>query len=193
MPLRPLVVVAVAMTVAGAIAGAIWAWLAPAVHGAVALTRSGDRVLLYLGNERDHFFVSAVMMAGVLLAIGVVTAVWAWHFRQQLRGPEMAATLSIGGLCAGGAATAVGAGLAWLRYGGAVDVAAAPVSPDHKVHYVVEAPGVFFGDGWPQALITLLIPAALSALTYATLAAASARDDLGVVAPVEPSFPKTVG
>ena len=186
--LKPVVIVVVAMAAAGAVAGAVWAGLAPAVHGAVALTRSGLRVHVYLGNEGDHFFVSAVMMAGLLTALGVVAAVWVWHWRQR-RGPRMVVALTLGGLAAGGVATAVGAGLARLRYGSGVDLAAAPVSAEHRVHYVVEAPTVFFGQGPLQALITLLLPAALAALTYAILAAASSRDDLGV----EPSVPETVG
>lgn len=179
---RPIMVVVLGMAVAGALAGVLWAWLAPPVHGAVALTRRGERVHAYLGNEGDHFFVAAVLMVGLLITVGVVAAVWVWQWRQR-RGPEMVIALTLGGLVAGGVATAVGAGLARLRYGG-VDVAAAPVAPEDRVHYVTEAPAVFFGHGPAQMLITLLLPSMLAALAYALAAAASPSDDLDVESPL---------
>ena len=54
------------LAVAGALVGALWAWLAPPIHGVVALTQSGERVHDYLGNEADHFFVAAFLMLGLL-------------------------------------------------------------------------------------------------------------------------------
>jgi Protein of unknown function (DUF2567) len=178
--------VVVGLAVAGVLVGALWAWLAPPVHGAIALTKAGERVHAYLGNEADHFFVSAVMMIGLLTAAAVVSAVAVWQWRQH-RGPWMVVALTLGGLAAAGAATGVGAALGRLRYG-VVDIAGAPVSPDHRVHYVTEAPTVFFGHAPLEVLATLLVPAVAAALTYASMAAGSAHDDLGVT----PSVPETV-
>ncbi len=55
---------------AGAIVGALWAWLAPPIHGVVALTRSGDRIKAYLGTESDHLFTAAFLMVGMLARAG---------------------------------------------------------------------------------------------------------------------------
>ena len=179
------------LAVGGALLGGVWVLVAPPVHGVVALNRSGQRLHVYLGNEADHFFVSAVMMVGLLTAAAVAAAVLVWQWRRR-RGPAMVAALVLGALAAAAAAAAVGAGLARLRYG-AVNVAAAPVSPQHRVFYVTEAPTVFFGHAWLQVLATLLLPAAAAALTYAMMVAASAHDDLGVGDGAEPSVPETVG
>ena len=73
-----------------------------------------------------------------------MAAALAWQWRAH-RGPVMVVGLSTGadrrGAAAGGV---VGAPLVHRRYG-AIDVARAPVTPEHRVHYVVEAPPVFFG------------------------------------------------
>ncbi|HME49989.1 DUF2567 domain-containing protein [Mycobacterium sp.] len=188
---RAVAVVVAGFAVAGALVGGVWVLVAPPVHGAVALNKSGQRLHVYLGNEADHFFVSAVMMVGLLIAVAVVAAVLVWQWRKR-RGPAMVVALVLGGAAAGAVATAVGAGLARLRYG-AVNVAAAPVSPQHRVHYVTEAPTVFFGHALLQVLTTLLLPAAAGALAYATMVAASAHDDLGVGDGAEPSVPQAVG
>ena len=96
----------------------------------------------------------------------------------------MVAALAIGAGAAAGAAAGVGAVLVRLRYG-AIDIAAAPVSPEHRVHYVVEAPPVFFGHSPLQIAATILFPAAIAALVYALMAVSTARDDLGAWPPVE--------
>jgi Protein of unknown function (DUF2567) len=164
------------MAIAGVAAGAAWAWLAPAVHGVVVVTKSGKRVHEYLGNEADHFFDSAVMMSGLLVGLGVVSAVLMWQWRQR-RGPAVVIGLTAGGVAAAAAAAGTGAGLVRLRYGH-TDIQSIP--GDHKIHYLTEAPAVFFGHTPVQVLTILLLPAASAALTYAMMAAASARDDLGV-------------
>jgi hypothetical protein len=179
--------VVAAMAVGGALVGALWDWLAPTVHGVVALTKAGERVHVYLGNEADHFFVSAVMMVGLLFSLAVVSAVAVWQWRTQ-RGALMVVALTLGGLAAAGAATAVGAALGRVRYG-VLDIAGAPVTADNRVHYVTEAPTVFFGHTPLQALATLVVPAVAATVTYAALAAGSARDDLGVTA----SIPERIG
>src|SRR5262245_50864243 len=171
------------LTVAGAVAGALWAWLAPPIHGIVALTKSGKRVQAYLGNEADHFFIAAFLIVGMVSALAVVAAVLVWKWRAH-RGPAMVAALAIGSAAAAGAAAGVGAVLVHWRYG-AIDIAGAPVSPEHRAHYVVEAPAVFFGHGPLQIAATILFPAAAAALVYALMAVSTQRDDLGAWPPVE--------
>jgi Protein of unknown function (DUF2567) len=173
---RPYVIVVAGLAVAGAVAGAVWVLIAPPAHSVAAVTRSGNRVHDYLGNEADHYFDSAVMMTGLLVGLAIVAAVLVWQWR-QLRGPLMVAALTVGGMLAAAAASGTGAGLARIRYGH-TDFGAVPA--DHKIHYFTEAPSVFFGHSPLQILTVLLLPAAVAALTYAVMAAASAHDDLGV-------------
>jgi hypothetical protein len=178
------VVITVAgLTAAGVLAGVLWAWLAPPIHGVVALTKRGERVKAFLGNEADHFFVSAFLMVGMLGVLAIVAAVLLWQWRTH-RGPVMVAALVIGSAAGAGAAAGVGAVLAHLRYG-VIDIAGAPVSPEHRVHYVVEAPAVFFGHSPLQIAATILLPAAAAALVYALTAVSTQRDDLGAWPPVE--------
>ena len=174
------------MAVAGIAAGAVWAWLAPASHSVVVVNKSGKRFHEYLGkgNEADHYFDSAVMMVGLLVGLAVVSAVLVWQWRQR-RGPAMAIALTAGGVALAAAATGTGAGLVRLRYGH-TDIGA--VAADHKLHYITEAPAAFVGHTPLQVLTVLLLPAAVAALTYGLMAAASAHDDLGVT----PSVPETV-
>jgi len=177
------VIVVAGLAAAGAAVGALWAWLAPPVHGVVALTRDGERIRAYLGNESDHFFVSAFLVVGMLGVLAVVAAVLAWQWRPH-RGPVMVAALTIGSALAAGAAAGVGALLVQWRYG-TIDVAAAPISPEHRVYYVVEAPAVFFGHSPLQIAATVFFPVAIAALVYALMAVATPRDDLGAWPPVE--------
>jgi hypothetical protein len=180
---RAALVVASALTLAGALIGALWAWLAPSVRGVVVLNRQGERIKVYLGSEADHFFTSASLLVGMLVVLAVVSAVLVWQW-QAHRGPLLIAALSGGAAGAAAAATGVGAALARLRYG-AVDVAGAPVSPEHRVHYVTEAPAVFFGHLPLQIAMTILFPAAVAALVYALIAVSTPRDDLGAWPPQE--------
>jgi Protein of unknown function (DUF2567) len=182
---RAALTVAVALTVADAAVGALWAWLAPPIHGVVALTRDGDRVRAYLGNEGDHFFAAAFLLVGVLCVLAVIAAVAAWQWRAH-RGPVMTAALAAGSAVGAGVAAGVGALFVHLRHG-TIDVAAAPVSEQHRVHYVVEAPPVFFGHSPLQAALTILFPAAIAALVYSLTAVATPRDDLGAWPPVDGS------
>jgi hypothetical protein len=182
---RAAVTVGFAITAAGAGLGALWAWLAPPVHGVVALAKSGNRVHVYLGNEADHFFVSAVLLLGLLWVLAVVAPVAAWQWRAH-RGPLMVAALSVGAVAAAAVASAVGALLVRPRYD-IVDVATAPVTPENRVYYFVQAPSVFFGHSPWQIAATLLVPAATAALIYALLAVSTARDDLGGYPPAPPA------
>ena len=176
-------VVVAAFTMAGVAVGALWAWLAPPIHGVVALTRDGDRIRGFLGNESDNFFVSAFLVVGMLGVLAVIAAVLVWQWRAH-RGPVMVAALAIGSAAATGATAGIGALLVHWRYG-TIDVAGAPVSPEHRVHYVIEAPAVFFGHSPLLIAASVLLPVAVALLVYALLAASTARDDLGAWPPVE--------
>lgn len=187
---RATLAVIVGLVATGVPVGALWAWLAPAVHGVVALTRDGDRVHDYLGNESEHFFVAAFLMLGLLNVVAVVAAVWVWQWRAH-RGPAMVAGICIGIVGAASVAAAVGSLLVHLHYG-TVDFDAAPVSNQNRVYYFTEAPPVFFGQAPLQAACTLLLPVGTAALVYAVLAAATARDDLGGHPAVEPPAPESL-
>jgi hypothetical protein len=173
----------VGLVAAGAVTGALWSVVAPPVRGVVALTRAGDRIRAYLGSEADHFFTSAFLFVGMLSVVGVVAAVWLWQWRAH-RGPVLITALAAGGAGAAAAAAGVGAALMHMRYG-TVDVAGAPVTAERRVHYVVEAPAVFFGHTPLQIACSLVFPAALGALVYAMCAVSTARDDLGGWPPQE--------
>lgn len=180
---RAAMLVVLGLAAAGLVTGALWSWLAPPADGVIALTRSGNRIRAYLGTEADNFFIAAFLMVGLLSAVAVVAAVWVWQWRAH-RGPLMVAALSVGGAVAAAAATGVGAGLVRWRYG-VVDVAAAPVTPEQRVHYFTEAPPVFFGHTPLQIAATIVFPAAAAALVYALLAVSTARDDLGGWPPMQ--------
>lgn len=186
---RAVFVIAAGLLVAGVLVGGLWAWIAPPIHGVVALTHDGDRLHDYLGDEPEKFFVAAFLMLGLLNVVAAVAAVLAWQWRAH-RGPAMVTGLCAGMVVAAAAAVGVGALLVHLRYG-AVDFAAVPVSHDHPVYYFVEAPPVFFGRTPLQIACTLLLPASAAALVYAVPAAATARDDLGGYPAVDPASPLT--
>jgi hypothetical protein len=96
----------------------------------------------------------------------------------------LAPALWVGSIAAAGAAAGVGALLVRWHYG-PVPFDSAPVSPEHRIFYYSEAPPVFFAHGPLQIATTLLFPAAIAALTYALLAVATPRDDLGAWPPLE--------
>ncbi len=177
--------VAAGLTLAGAAVGALWVLLAPPVHGVVALSKSGERVHAYLGDEADHFFLAASLLLGMLTVLAVVAAVAVWQWRAQ-RGPVMVAALTVGSALGALAAAGVGTALARRRWGAVYDPAAAPVTPDNRFHYFTEAPSVFFGHTPVQMATGVLVPAAAAAVVYALLAVAATRDDLGAYPPQEP-------
>ncbi|OBH42366.1 hypothetical protein A5690_22290 [Mycobacterium intracellulare] len=178
---RALVLVAAGSAATGLPIGALWAWIAPPIRAVVALTRSGERVHDYLGNESEHFFVAPALMLGLLTALAVVASVWAWQWRPH-RGPGMVVALSVGMLTAAAAAAAVGAGLVRLAYG-ALDFDAVPLGKSPSVAYVIQAPPVFFSDRPLQIAVSLMWPVGVAALVYAVRVAADARDDLGALPP----------
>lgn len=181
---RAAVRVVLALALAGAVAGAVWAWLAPPIPIVIALTRSGNRVRGYVGDQSDLVFLGPALMIGLLtvLAVSATVAVWQWRTH---RGPILVGALSLGALAAAGVASGVGTALVRWRYG-IVDVAAAPVSPEQRVHYVLEAPTVFFGPTPLLIAASVVFPAGLAALIYATCALSTKRDDLGAWPPIEP-------
>jgi hypothetical protein len=176
-------IVIAGLAVAGALVGALWAWIAPPVRGVVALTKSGNRAQAYLGNEADHFFVAAFMMLGLLAVLAVVVPVLAWQWRAH-RGPVMVAVLSVGAVLSAAIATAVGSLLVRGRYD-VVNLDTAPVTVDNRLYYFTEAPSAFFGHTPVQMATTLLVPAATAALVYALLAVSTTRDDLGGYPPMD--------
>lgn len=181
---RAIVMVLLGLLLSGVAVGGLWAWLAPAIHGVVALADDGDRLHDYLGHESDHFFLGAFMMLGLLNVVAVVAPVLVWQWRHH-RGPAMVIGMCLGMVGAAGIAATTGALLVHQHYG-AVDFAAAPVTQKDRLYYFTEAPPVFFGHTPLQVACTLLLPAATAALVYAVLAAATARDDLGGYPTVEP-------
>src|SRR5687768_114680 len=118
---RAALIVVSGLAVAGVVVGALWAWLAPPIGVVDGLTRGGERVRGYVGDEADHLFLAAFLMPGLLTVATVVTAVLVWRWRAH-RGPLMAGALTVGSMVAAGLAAGVGAGLARLRYG-VVDIA----------------------------------------------------------------------
>ncbi len=185
---RAVVVIAAGLLIAGVLIGGLWAWVAPPIHGVVALTHEGDRLHDYLGDEPENFFVAPFLMLGLLNVVAAVAAVLAWQWRAH-RGPGMLTGLCAGVVIAAAAAVGVGILLVHLRYG-AVDFAAVPVNHDHPVYYFTEAPPVFFGRTPLQIACTLLLPASSAALVYAIPVAATARDDLGGYPAAPPSDPQ---
>ncbi|BBY35704.1 hypothetical protein BST33_04880 [Mycolicibacter minnesotensis] len=186
---RARLVLAGGLTAVGLPVGALWAWIAPPIHGVVALTRSGERVQAYLGNEAENFFIAPFLLIGLWGVVAVTAAVLAWQWRAH-RGPGMVAGLSVG-LTAGAAlAVLTGSVLVRRRYG-TIDVDAAPVTPEHRVHYVAEGPPVFFGHSPLQIAATLLLPAAVAALVYGLCATWSTREDLGGYPPEPAGQPLT--
>ncbi|HZC53126.1 MAG TPA: DUF2567 domain-containing protein [Mycobacterium sp.] len=174
---RAIVIAALGFSATGVLIGGLWAWIAPPIHVAVAITHAGERVHEYLGTESGHFFDAPCLMLGLLTVVSVIAPVLAWQWRER-RGPGMVVGLSVGMVVVAVAASALGALLVLLRYG-AVNFDAVPLFGKPAVAYVVQAPPVFFGPGPLQAVLTLLWPAGIAALVYAVLAAGNARDDLG--------------
>src|ERR1700752_1135679 len=146
------------MVVAGVAVGLLWTVIAPPIHFAAKISRTGEPVKQYLGSDANHLFDAAAMMLGLLVALGIITAVLLWQWRDR-RGPAMIAVLTVGGVAAAGAAWGCGAGIARIRYGH-MDIAT--VSADSKIHYFTEAPPVFFGHTVPQVMVTLVVPAAVA-------------------------------
>lgn len=176
-PLAAFGAVALGPVPVGAAVGVLWAWIAPPIHGVVALTRAGERVEVYLGDEADHFFVAPFMVLGLLTVLAVVVAAVAWQWEPH-RGPGMVASLLAGLAGAAGLTALVGAQLVRRRYP-PVDIDTAPVTPQSRVHYFAEAPPVFFGHAPLQIAATILVPAGVAALVYALCVTWTARDDLG--------------
>jgi hypothetical protein len=178
------------LAVAGAALGALWGWIAPPIHGVIALTKSGDRVHAALGAESDNFFTAAFLFTGLLVVLAAVAAVAVWQWRAH-RGPLMCVALAVGSAAATGAAAAVGWLITRARYD-VIDIGGAAISPEHRVVYVTEAPPVFFAtSGW-VIVASILFPVAVAALVYSMIAISSPRDDLGAWPPQDQVLPPPV-
>jgi hypothetical protein len=182
---RATVIAALGTTAAGVLVGGLWAWIAPPIHAVVAITRAGERVHEYLGNESGHFFDAPCLLLGLLTVLAVVGTVLVWQWRVH-RGPLMGLGLSVGRAAGAAAAAATGALSVRLAYG-ALDFDAVPLSGKPAVAYVIQAPPVFFAQEPLQVAMTLLWPVGVAALVYALIAAADARDDLGGLPEPDPS------
>lgn len=176
---------------AGVLVGAVWALVAPPVHGAVVLSRKGERVSGFIGDESDRVFLGASLMVGFLGVLAVVGTVLVWQWRAH-RGPLMAAALALGALVAGAVAPSVGAALGHWRYG-SLDIGAVPVSNEHRVYYTTEAPTALFGHSPWLVAATVVFPAGIAALVFVFLVLAAKRDDLGAWPPVDPVVPVAPG
>jgi hypothetical protein len=168
--------VVVALAFCGAALGAAWAWIAPPIQTIVGLTKSGERVDAFLGKSADNQFVAMAIMVGLVTLLAIVSAVAVWQWRAH-RGPVLAAALWIGQVVAAAAAAGTGAALVHWRYG--TPDRNVELSPENRVAYFTEAPAVLPGQHPLQIAVALLLPAAVAALTYAFLAVANPRDDLG--------------
>jgi hypothetical protein len=182
--------VVIGLALAGVLVGVVWSAVVPPIHGAVVLSRKGERVSGFIGDESDRVFLGASLMVGFLAVFAVVATVLVWQWRAH-RGPLMAAALVSGCLAAGALAPSIGAVLAHWRYG-AVDVAAVPISPEHRVYYTIEAPSALFGHSPWLIAATVVFPAGICALVFALCVLATKRDDLGAWPSVEPPIPVPV-
>ncbi len=170
--------VVLGLTLAGALIGGLWGWIAPPIHAVVVQTKSGERVHDYLGNESQHFFDAPCLLLGLLTLVAIVAPVLVWQWRES-RGPGTIVGLVVGLATGAAVAGAVGAALVRLRYGALNFDTVALSGGEHKLAYVVEAPPVFFSHALLPLAATLIWPAGIAALVYAVIAAGSARDDLG--------------
>ena len=161
----------------------MWAWIAPPIHSVIALTKSGDRVHAYLGNESDNFFVAAFLLVGLVVALAVVSAVLVWQWRAASRSGD-GRRAGVGSAVAAGAAAGVGALLVRSRYDvdrhrRRADLARASGA------LLTEAPPVFFAHSPLLIAASIMFPAAMAALVYALIAVSTSRDDLGGWPPVD--------
>lgn len=170
--------VVLGLTLAGALIGGLWGWIAPPIHAVVVQTKSGERVHEYLGSESQHFFDAPCLLLGLLTFVAIVAPILLWQWRES-RGPGTIVGLVVGLATGAAVAGAVGAALVRLRYGALNFDTVALSGGDHKLAYVVEAPPVFFSHAWLPLAATLIWPVGIAALVYAVIAAGSARDDLG--------------
>lgn len=149
-----------ALTVLGALAGVVWALLAPAVR---VLVVAEDRGVVLTG-ENLHPFDAVAIFVGIGVVLGVLSAVVVWGMR-RVRGPGALAGLVIGSGLGAGAAALVGMGVAGLRF------------PD------VHGPAVGTIVSQPPGLSTPMVLVAqplAAALIYLLVVALSPHDDLGV-------------
>lgn len=144
----------------GALAGVVWAFLAPAVR---LLVVAEDRGVVLTG-ESLHRFDAAAIFVGIGLVLGVLVAVVAWGIR-RVRGPAAVAALVVGSVLGAVIAALVGRGVADLRFPHVDGPAVGTI--------VADAPGL----STPMVLVAQPLAAAL---TYLLLVSLSPHDDLGV-------------
>ncbi|WP_424807125.1 DUF2567 domain-containing protein [Rhodococcus sp. 27YEA15] len=142
-----------------ALAGVLWAFLAPPEH---LLVVSDGRGIALTGQSLHQFDSSAIFVWQALI-IGVVSAVATWTVRSA-RGPVGFAGLLIGSVVGSGLMTLTGLAMATLLY---------PVVDNPAVNDVVARP-----PGIGTLLVLIFQPLAAS-IVILVLAVLSPDDDLG--------------
>ncbi|MEV6773102.1 DUF2567 domain-containing protein [Nocardia sp. NPDC051030] len=156
---RAAAVVFAAVAVSSALAGVVWAFLAPAEQ---LLVVDPDRGSALTGESAHRFdAVAMYVLIGFVVAVLTVAAAWRWR---RARGPVLLAGLLLGS----------GAGAVVMRWVGEAVAEQLHTRPAHPaIHSIVEfAPTV---DGWAVLIVQPLI----ASLVVLILSALSTSDDLG--------------
>lgn len=148
------------LAILGIPAGAVWAFLAPAVRMLVVTEDRG----VVLTTESLHRFDAVAIFVGIGLVLGVLSAVVVWGMRRS-RGPGAVAALVLGSTLGAGVAALVGMGIARLRF---------PAVDSPTVGSIIAA-----APGLSTPMVLIVQPLA-AALVYLLLVSLSPHDDLGV-------------
>ena len=164
-----------ALTLAGAAVGRCGRGWPRRCTGVVALSKTGERVHAYLGNEADHFFVAAALLLGMLTVLAAVSAVAVWQWRAH-RGPVMVAALTIGSALGGW--PPAGSGRPWP-----IDATASTSprtgDPGQPVPLLHRGAVGFFGHSPVQMATGLPVPAAGRRRGVYVAGRCATHDDLG--------------
>ncbi len=169
--------VVLAVLLASAAGGVVWALLAPAERVLVVEPGRGAA----LTGESSHRFDGIALFVCVALITGLLTAAAIWRFR-RIRGPIMQGALLIGSLAGAELMSWFGEQVAhWLH----------PHSANPPLHAIVGMPPTI--DGWRTlidhaihqdvpsgAWTVVLVQPLMAALVILILAALSTHEDLGV-------------
>ncbi|MFW0787131.1 DUF2567 domain-containing protein [Gordonia sp. CPCC 206044] len=171
-PVGPLVAVVVSVILLGAVAGALWAMITPAMTGRVV----GDDSAIIPAEQFPDEFAGVATFAVVLFGYGVIAVVVAWLTSRQWRGPLGALVVAASTFVGAAIAALVGTWVADVRFDDPRSLpagAAFDVVPDLWLDGAVRG-----GAGGPWAIFVCAPLAA--ALVYLGLALASRHADLGV-------------
>jgi len=161
------------LLVVGLPLGALWAFLAPAVH-VVALPGGGTGSP---AGEADHAFDAVAIHVLLVASYGVVAGAVAWRYRHR-RGPVLLVALVAGSLIGAWLAGRVGGMLAWAASPVPVLVDPAALSrsgaPGGPVPAVLTSVPPSPGPWW-----IALIAGLCAALTYVLAAIADGHEEMG--------------